>query len=256
MKGQSNKDNEGVSKEIIIKYAKSIKMVLTRVADDERWCGRRRAEPHAISHGANTLCCFRPPCQPPPVPTPPWVSTTTPTTSPWTSIQTTITKTPTASPSTSTTTTSLPFPSQVLPLMPQWTRYVFVLLVVVALADTVQNEESVGCHHVGPPFCSFLQGYEDQGEDEADDDEEDTTYADAGYAAKKRAPKKKRMSSTVPRPKGLFARVTSATHPPTPLQLPCGPPTTQTPTPSTAPVQRRRKRARLSVTKSASPAVA
>ncbi|KAF7376349.1 Chromodomain helicase hrp3 [Mycena sanguinolenta] len=44
-------------------------------------------------------------------------------------------------------------------------------------------------------------GYEDQGEEEVDDDEEDTTYADAGYATKKRAPKKKRMSSTVPRPK-------------------------------------------------------
>ncbi|KAF8210536.1 transcription regulator [Mycena galopus ATCC 62051] len=46
-------------------------------------------------------------------------------------------------------------------------------------------------------------GYEDQGEDEADadDDDEDTTYADAGYATKKRAPKKKRLSSTVPRPK-------------------------------------------------------
>ncbi|KAJ7747341.1 SNF2 family N-terminal domain-containing protein [Mycena metata] len=44
-------------------------------------------------------------------------------------------------------------------------------------------------------------GYEEQGEEEVDDDEEDTTYADAGYAVKKRAPKKKRMSSTVPRPK-------------------------------------------------------
>ncbi|KAK7005747.1 ATP-dependent DNA helicase [Favolaschia claudopus] len=45
-------------------------------------------------------------------------------------------------------------------------------------------------------------GYEDQGEEEVDDDEEDTTYADAGYATKKRAPKKKkRLSSTAPRPK-------------------------------------------------------
>ncbi|KAJ7703020.1 SNF2 family N-terminal domain-containing protein [Mycena rosella] len=46
-------------------------------------------------------------------------------------------------------------------------------------------------------------GYEDQGEEEADadDDEEDATYADAGYATKKRVPKKKRLSSTVPRPK-------------------------------------------------------
>ncbi|KAJ6587088.1 SNF2 family N-terminal domain-containing protein [Mycena vulgaris] len=44
-------------------------------------------------------------------------------------------------------------------------------------------------------------GYEEQGEEEADDDEEDATYADAGYAAKKRVPKKKRLSSTVPRPK-------------------------------------------------------
>ncbi|KAJ7902074.1 SNF2 family N-terminal domain-containing protein [Mycena olivaceomarginata] len=57
---------------------------------------------------------------------------------------------------------------------------------------------------VAPPALESADesGYEDdQGEDEADDDEEDTTYADAGYATKKRAPKKKRMSSTVPRPK-------------------------------------------------------
>ncbi|KAJ7188010.1 SNF2 family N-terminal domain-containing protein [Mycena filopes] len=51
------------------------------------------------------------------------------------------------------------------------------------------------------PDTGEESGYEEQGEEEVDDDEEDTTYADAGYAVKKRAPKKKRMSSTVPRPK-------------------------------------------------------
>ncbi|KAJ7091217.1 SNF2 family N-terminal domain-containing protein [Mycena epipterygia] len=43
-------------------------------------------------------------------------------------------------------------------------------------------------------------GYDEQGEEEVDDDDEDATY-DAGYATKKRVPKKKRLSSTVPRPK-------------------------------------------------------
>ncbi|KAJ7217880.1 SNF2 family N-terminal domain-containing protein [Mycena pura] len=69
--------------------------------------------------------------------------------------------------------------------------------------ESVDDERSAPVPPVAGPssFSGEESGYEDQGEDEVDDDEEDATYLDTSFATKKRAPKKKRLSSTVPRPK-------------------------------------------------------